>query len=213
MQARRGTVAGFESLIRQAAWMPANETRPVDFLRPRSGPNFRMVVSARLAGMEFWRGHGIATVVVAQEVMAWEALERINQGWCRKTVEDIVQRLDWIYWGSRSCPRREPRRPLKTPKVVVNVPAGVPSPQTSSPWKIAAVEVMLELRKRHMTSAEIQAMGINPQTFRQRGWIQDSGERRGRAYLWTAGEPSGRQSPCPDEQWPEIVEALRDKGF
>jgi hypothetical protein len=236
-----GTVTGLESLLRQTLWSPVGdlpfdkvgtgldrqqardkgEALPsppvVDFMRPMGGPHFRAVVAARISGLETWKDQCVLTVTAAIRESHYDAGTgvRVIDGWRRLTAEEFSRSLDPA-WGSTMLPRREPQSPPRVPKVVVDVPAGVPSPQTSSPWKVAAVEVMLKLRAGEpMTSAEIQAMGINPRRLIDTGCIVDSGQRRGRAYLWTAGDghaPYGREGVPPDLRWPEIAEALRRKG-
>lgn len=226
-----GTVAGLESLLRQTLWSPVRdhqlefgwrdpaspipEPPVVDFMRPRSGPHFRAVVSARIAARETWYGHGVMTVEVAEQTRSGDRYSEPD-GWGRLTAEQIAAWFRDARWGAGQFPRRQPQSPPRVPKVVVDVPAGVPSPQTSSPWKVAAVEVMLKLRAGEtMTSAEIGAMGINSRRLIDTGCIVDSGQRRGRAYLWTAGEGHaryGREGLPPDLRWPEIAEALRRKG-
>lgn len=222
-----GTVAGLESLLRQTLWMPIQDCQVaipwrapgdpepdppvIDFLRPRSGPHFRAIVAARIAGGETWRGMGVLAIEAAAKTWNREGWEPIPTGWRRRTVDEIAERLS-AGWGCNNLPRRQPQRTPKVPKVVVDVPAGVPSPQTSSPWKVSAVEVMLKLRAGElMTSKQIREMGIDHRRLRQMDWIEDSGERDGRAYLWRAADPGQCDPPPPDLQWPEIATALRKK--
>jgi hypothetical protein len=57
----------------------------------------------------------------------------------------------------------------------------------------------------------LRSVGLHPGLFRQSRWIADSGERKGRAYLWTIGEGWREGNPPPHVRYPEIVAALQAK--
>ena len=217
-----GTAAGVSSLLRQALWKPTDhvtgdyETQPpVDFLRPPSGPHFRAVVSARRSAGEIWRNHGILAVVCATSEIEYKGFNPVQQPWRRLTVDELSRRFSPA-WGSPGLPRLQPVKVPKAPRIVVDVPAGVPSPQTSSKWKIAAVEATLALRAGSLTTKEIEAFGVSFSLFRANGWLKDTGRRQGRAYLWTVGSPQTGfpkfEPRLPDEQWPEIAKALENEA-
>lgn len=196
-----GTLAGVESLLRQVLPTPKLPPRRLaDLYRPEFGVHFRAAVSARFRCEEVFRRYGVTLVEAAR----WR--------WCgsrcfeRVTVERLV-RHDFISLWPRFAPERTPY----IPEIVIDVPAGVPSPQTSSKWKVAAVRIMLRLANELLTSDDFRAVGLNPGTFRQQGWIADSGIRKGRAYLWTIGADWRKDNPPPHLRYPEIVTALRAK--
>ncbi len=164
------------------------------------GPHFRVAAVPR-ATYDFGllcRSLGVKV----WECSAFDYAIGVGNHW-RKRVRDIK------LLGAR---RFEPRTVPKEPDIKIDVPAGVPCPRKVTPWKIKAVTLMLRLKAgERLTSAEIAAAGMTAGTFRDRGWIQDSGERRGRAYVWEAG-PGTQLYPTPDLGYPEVAAALREKG-
>lgn len=212
-----GTVCGLESLLLQILPFPpaalaCGET--YRYWRPERGAHYLAVASARIAAETTFNQLGVATWMLSRlaapphlspggfDYYYAEVDERI---WTRCSGQVARDRI--LQLGQRFEPRQVPHRP----ELVVHVPAGVPSPRTSSAWKVAAVRLMLRLRAGELlTSEDFAEAGVNINRFRQSRWIRDSGQRKGRLYLYTAGDGTNYSAP-PDEQWPEIVEALRAK--
>lgn len=100
---------------------------------------------------------------------------------------------------------------LRLPDLVIDVPAGVPSPQTASAWKVRAVKMALRLRSgEQITRSDLDSEELAYSTFWVRGWIEraNPGERKARYRIGSV--PTG---PLPDILYPEIVEALnRQEG-
>lgn len=186
-----GTASGYASVLRQAlpAWV--DPRRP--YGQPPRGPHYRAVASPRFADVTPFHVFGIA---------AWKLAR------CRHDLR--TGSWTWEIEPEHSLPlgtRFLPDQPPLPPEIVIDVPAGVPSPQTSSRWKIAAVRMMLRLRDGGATCHDFRAADLAFSTFRQRGWIQDSGRKVGRAVVWIADD--GRPGdPPPDQKWPQIVAAL-----
>ena len=99
-----------------------------------------------------------------------------------------------------------PRRTLWIPPYIPDLPAGVPSPRSVTPWKVKAVLLCQRLRAGEtVTRAQLQAVGISP-TFWTRpfyGPLEVVGREGKRAvYGWRHGVP------LPDEKLPDVVEGL-----
>lgn len=99
---------------------------------------------------------------------------------------------------------------LRLPDLVIDVPAGVPSPQTASAWKVRAVKMALRLRAgEEITRSNLDSEELAYSTFWARGWIEraNPGERKARYRIG-----SDPREPLPDALYPEIVEALNQQG-
>lgn len=205
-----GTASGLDSLLRQSLPLPFRHAGPrgrqsYDFFAPPHGPHFRAVASARIAGREAFRGLGVATWELATCPVVWRGYEQRYEGWQRLDPYQAEAKLR--HPGTRV----EPVKPPTPPEIVIDVPAGVPSPQTSSAWKIKAVRLMLRLRDgERLTSADFDEVGVNVSRFRSMKWAVPTGEMDGRRQVLAAGDGYDWSEP-PDRRWPEIAEALRAK--
>lgn len=112
------------------------------------------------------------------------------------------------------APRSEARRPCWTPPVEIHTPAGVPNPRSITPWKVGACLLCRKLRDvGYLTRSDFVAAGVSPGF-----WLNAQGRR---PSLLVASEKDGRvvryrQRPgvvLPDEEYPEVVEALRAVPF
>lgn len=209
-----GTATGIASLMgqalvdirsqaqRRAGWASSRRQGvSFDYLAPEAGPNWRAIAAPRIAGP--WSKLGIAAWEVS--VFGVGSDETRRQPWRRMTVGEAAKRCHLF-----EALRFSPDRPAAPPELVIDVPAGVPSPQTSSKWKIAAVGMCLRLRAgENITSRDFEAAGVNIQRFREKGWIVDRGFRSGRFILWSYPEGNNvfREKP-PDQQWPDIAARL-----
>lgn len=125
-------------------------------------------------------------------------------------------------WGSaRYWPRaaRVGSR-LWCPDVVVDTAAGVPSPRSTTRWKIAAVRFCLLHRNRTvvedsrsvlapvgLTAMDFRSAGLDVRTFLRRGWAE-AVSTSGRSICYRLIDAPDR----PDHAYPEIVEALSSGG-
>jgi hypothetical protein len=113
-------------------------------------------------------------------------------------------------WMLRSGPRREivaGRCWVPPVGVEVEIPAGVPSPRTISPWKLAAARLCLRLRAGEvLTRSDFASAGVRVDNWiRAKQVVRVDGER-GRYVI---GGPEVGGLPLPDERMPEVVEAIR----
>lgn len=109
-------------------------------------------------------------------------------------LEQLSARRRWVFDA-----------PLWTPDVVVDVPAGVPSPLTTTPWKVNAVRFCLLVKnqmKNKVTSAEFADNGISMTSWRKFGWIEDTGKKAGRRKIYRITDKA------PHIKWPHVTEAL-----
>jgi len=83
----------------------------------------------------------------------------------------------------------------RTPKTVIELPpvpqmtgGGRPNPRTLSPWRIAALRLIIQLRRRgFLTSADFKAAGVNIQRWRDGRWVVRNGSV-GRLARYTRGD-------------------------
>lgn len=119
---------------------------------------------------------------------------------------------DWMRQGQPWRPHMfdwNPSERCKVPIVVPDVPAGVPAPLRLTPWKEAALKVLIQLRRQgSITTKQIAAHGISPTVWTRgdRAWLR-KGEQQG---LWVETE----NLPAFDKQHPEafakIMETMPD---
>lgn len=88
------------------------------------------------------------------------------------------------------------------PPFVPNSPAGVPSPRSVTPWRVAAAKLCAELRKGYEpTNAELRERGLAPSTWVRR-WIEPVAGTRPRRYRLIPGVT------LPDVAFPDISRQL-----
>lgn len=104
-------------------------------------------------------------------------------------------------------------RPCWTPPVPIDVPAGVPSPSSISPWKVAAVRLCLRLDQRgFVTSHDFTELKLNFSPMWRRDWLRSWGRikvpngKGGTVTLMRYVRRPGAK--LPSEQFPEIATAL-----
>lgn len=91
-----------------------------------------------------------------------------------------------------------PAKRIELPPIVPKVAAGVPSPTSITPWKLAAVRVLARLRLQgFITTKQIASEGCSPSMWTQR-WLQRS-EMRGQ---WLETD----RLPPIDKQHPDLYE-------
>ena len=104
--------------------------------------------------------------------------------------------LDELHDFKRAFKERE-----KLPPIVVDRPAGMPSPSPLTDWRVRALKLCALLRSRgHVTRADFKALGIDPKRWIDRGRWLEAGAERGQ-YVGNFDAPD-----FPDRGW----EAERD---
>lgn len=99
--------------------------------------------------------------------------------------------------------RQETTSRLWLPPIVSDLPAGMASPRTLTPWRVKALRLIAEIRaKGHATTADFKAARISPTIWRQQKWLVPAG-RVGRLTRYVLNEDHPR---LPDLGW----EAERD---
>lgn len=113
---------------------------------------------------------------------------------------------DFDNWFRRARRRATTKR-CWVPEVEVDLPCGVPSPRTLSPWKFGAAKLCARLRDGETISRrEAGELAINIQLWVQRGWVQRVGSTKPARYALRTLAEGGR--PLPDREFPEVVAAL-----
>lgn len=93
------------------------------------------------------------------------------------------------------------------PEVEILVPAGVKSPRIITPWKVKAVRLCLEaLDRGFLTTADFRQAGVSMTVWKQKEWIEPSGERIGRSMKYRLV----LENDPPHLKWPEIAERLKE---
>lgn len=104
-------------------------------------------------------------------------------------------------------------KPLWTPPVVVEVPAGVQSPVKVTQWKVSAVRLCMLLRERgYITTRDFRDFGIRLTVY-WRWRLKNSGRMKVPALKGEGSTsvakyvPNGK--PLPDEEFPEVLTSLQ----
>ena len=137
-----------------------------------------------------------------------------------RSVAAALDILLW-YWPPEETRRQgrytfwEPRFPenMRAPAgkrlllpLEVNMAAGMPSPRSVTPWKVAAVRLCLLGRKQLLLTSDFKHTPVRIRTFQDRGWIRCAC-REGRDTWWELIDTPTR----PDVIYTEIVVALEAK--
>ncbi len=207
-----GTAAGYASLLRQTvpagrgSWYWPSLRRPEPRVPPRSrGPHYRLAVSPRVANRQLLEDWGVVVICPASRVFPGGDRYGEPTGWAAYDIEHLADRL--THGGvDAGAARHSPDEHYPEPEVRVEVEAGVPSPRSVSTWKVVAVRLMLRLRDGELLTSK--DLGGHTKRFRDFNWIEWTGQKDGRLHLYGPGKGT-RNFPPPDEQWPEIADALR----
>lgn len=194
-----GTLTGAESLLRQVLPEGGWSYEWGSFRDPHvaPGPHYRAAASWRIRCREVLERAGVAV---------WEGRLFVDQ------LRHLGARYD-------------PRPVVSVPEIVVEVPAGVPSPQKGWSTRVLGVRNMMRLRAgEELTSADFGIRPCSSRDFLNWGWAKRTGRRRGGFQLLALGPCLGSvrsvgigggrargYEPPPDEQWPEIAAALAAK--
>lgn len=185
----------------------------------QTGPTYRAILVARFPGRtpraERRRREEVYELARHLRLIVLEPPEPPfrTSGWCRVGWHDNLSRsilscgtsLDFRYY------RHRPEAPVWTPPFVPDLPAGVPSPRTVSPWMIAAVKLELRTRDRGWAClddarAETRAIGgdWNPGTLLSRYFVCHGKRIPGsRQFKWFP-----RTHSIPSAAFPEVAAEL-----
>lgn len=86
------------------------------------------------------------------------------------------------------------------PDVIPQVPAGVPSPVSLTPWKQRALKLLARAQIKGVTSRDATELKVNLQLFKDRHWLRSIG-KEGKRTLWVL-EPVP-PTKRPDQQHPK----------
>lgn len=117
-----------------------------------------------------------------------------------------------IYAGLASAPRfdRGARARVWYPDAVVNTPAGVPSPRTTSRRKVDMVRfAMARAPGDTFDSRAMRDAGVNPQVAEAMGWTRYV-RKDGRRHVYELVECDNPNRP--EHRWPRIAEAMAAAG-
>lgn len=162
---------GLESLwkpgdyIGVQAKVVANAKALVQCLELR-GPKWKMVV-ADTASAEFLRIAQELGIAVATH--RWRTTSYGN----RSRYERWKHPFNFYpYWKEFPC------RAMTLPKIVPDLPAGVPSPRSLTLWREKALLLCIKARKQgFLTSKDFESTGMSITRWVKLGWLRDSGDK------------------------------------
>lgn len=119
----------------------------------------------------------------------------------RRIMPKLALRLSTYY-------RYEGCDPCWTPGVQIDVSAGVSSPKSITPWKIAAVKLCLRAKRYGtITSEDFREAGISSAVFKKNGWVRAVG-KVGRLLTYAIQDDAAP----PHILYPEIAAAIAKEG-
>jgi hypothetical protein len=134
-------------------------------------------------------------------IVVFSALQ--PQGW-----RDLVKKAPNVASKLARHYRYEGAEPCWTPGMHIDIEAGVASPKSITPWKIAAVKLCLRAaRYGTVTSADFRDAGISTTVFRTNGWIRPVG-KAGRLLTYALNN----EANPPHILYPEIAAAIAKEG-
>lgn len=203
-----GRQIGVEAKLRLNAKV-ADQILPGDWcVRSETpGPDHRMVIVGDITEASA----GIARLLEMCGVAVLKPY--LHSHWSHKQQAAVV-RIDFHLsdWLRQGTPWRlhlfdwNPIERCKVPIVVPDVPAGVPAPLRLTPWKEAALQVLIKLRRQgFITAKQIAEHGISPSVWTQgpTAWLA-KGEVQGQ---WIATD----RLPAFDRQHPEAYTKLLEQ--
>ncbi len=223
--------AEFKDVVEGLNWVVYPETAGWDLLLV--GPEGLQVgveaklrgnvdVLAQAVGSDAWPGEGrkgpdYRAVLVPQASSAFDTIARllhvvvfdaqdIHKPYFAMFLRGLSDYNHYMCW--------RPSRACWMPPVPINVPAGVPSPASISPWKVAAVQLCLRLRQRgFVTSRDFSEFKIAFSPAWRNNWLQAWGRismpsAKGRAAMLMRYIPRPG-AKLPDVLFPEIATALQ----
>jgi len=166
-----------------------------------SGPDYRMILVPKCSA-EF---EDVARELHIQ-VLEFETFNEDIASFELQHLSDYTNGT-WYCW--------EHKKQCWTPPITVNVPAGVPSPRSVTPWKINAVKLCMRLRDNgYITSRDFQEFNIAFTEFwrhklRTIGKMRVVATRGKRRYVMIHRYVQLSHTSLPDQDNPEIVLGLR----
>lgn len=187
-----GTQLGVEAKLRCNCTV-LEQALPCDLwdVEDQAGPDFRAVLVPK-ASQDF------AALARRLGVVVLEAEPSRNS-----YLGPVASRLEIYLRNQAPWPHRARH---KLPDVIVDGPAGVPSPVQVTRWRIQAIRLCILLRDRGwVTRQDFRRLGISPSTWYHRWLVM--GERVGRQQRWVAADGF---EPF-DERHPDAARQLREK--
>jgi hypothetical protein len=130
--------------------------------------------------------------------------------WLHKAMYSGFQKIPWRYY------RHFPREPLWVPPFVPKLAAGIPAPQTVSPWKVAAIKLELLAKEKGWASiidarevvqqeVPMNKSGSYPRTLLQTYFscTREKDPRNKRCKRWVLKRKK------PSDQYLYVLEALK----
>lgn len=150
-----------------------------------AGPDHRMVIVGDITEAS----HGIQRLLELCGVVVLQP--RVRSHWSHEHGDQLLIDFDLRNSLDKGTPWSpylfdwNPCERCHVPIVVPDVPAGVPAPLRFTPWKEAALKVLIQLRKQgHITTKQIAGHGIS-------------------ATVWTRGESAWLRKGDAPGQWVE----------
>ncbi len=187
-----GTQVGIEAKLRGGCPV-LEQALPADFwdVEEQAGPDFRAVLVPK-ASRDF------CAIAARLGLVVLETEPRTNS-----YLGPDAARLE-RHLRDCACWPHEKRH--KLPEIVVDGPAGVPSPVQMTRWRIQAIRLCIRLRDRGWVARQdFRELGISPTTWYHR-WLE-KGEKDGRRQRWVAMDGF---EPF-DERHPDAAQQLREK--
>ena len=194
---------------------------PADPRRDSHGPHYRAVLVGGFLGRtpRARRAHRASFYQLARSVRVL-VLEPTTPGinrWLRTGhgAENLTLRRR--YWYNSPVDFRYyrwyPRATIWVPPFVPDIPAGVPSPQSVSPWQIAAVRLeRLGVKKGWVCLEDARTCTSdaggrwNPHTLLQRFYVSTTTPAVGRQMRWVPGPPHWAAS----SRYPAVAAAINE---
>lgn len=145
------------------------------------GPDYLAVLVGSVGGAagitQLLRRCGVAVIEPQQRLR-----EGITLGQWYWPVGPQDRRSIWRLWGDASAwTDWNPTQRCELPRFVPNVRAGVPSPLQLTPWKVAALRVVVQLEiAGDVSAAEIKRLGCDPSRWCRADtrWLDPAGPGR-----------------------------------
>lgn len=132
--------------------------------------------------------------------------------YAENNTEHFFMRLSDLSYDNSRCWNHI--KPCWTPPFKVEVPAGVPSPERVTPWKINAVKVCLRLEEQgYVTTRDFREFGVSfSQYWRHK--LRNYGRTqvpnlKGGGSVWVMRYVQSPGSILPSVEYPEILAGLR----
>lgn len=160
--------------------------------RPHTGPNYHAVLVPR-ASNEFLTIARRLRIIVFQAV-AWDGTKELF----KKLI--LPKPFRHFY-----------PKPLWVPSLELKTEAGVPSPKSITPFKVAALRLCAIAEVRGwLTSTDFSEAGVSMSTWYSLRWVKNSGKKSGRyvQYIINTEDP---RTPPPNIRYPGLYKQILDE--